>query len=101
MGQLKRSGIPIFFSFNIVTLKGVFHGKMVKIDDDVFLEKRKNVIWSKYFDHDIYSCFIIFCADGWPKNFIFDFSVFSNMFANKNNRGSRFFGKRKGKEIEI
>ena len=34
--QFKRSGIPIFFSFNIVTGKGVFDGKMVKIDDDVF-----------------------------------------------------------------
>ena len=34
--QLKRSGIPIFFSFIIVTIMGGFEEKMVKIDDDIF-----------------------------------------------------------------
>ena len=37
--QLKRSGIPIFFSFYIVIVSGVFDEKMVMIYDDVFIEK--------------------------------------------------------------
>ena len=52
--QFKRSSIPIFFSFIIVTIMGGFGEKMVEIDDDVFREKQRNVIWSKSFDHEIH-----------------------------------------------
>ena len=79
---------------------GGFEEKMVKIDDDVFWEKQRNVIWSKSFDHEIHPYIVWFCIDGWPKIFATDFSIFSNVFADKNKRGSRFFGRRWGKKMD-
>ena len=95
--HFKRSGIPNFFCFDIVTFRGVFEEKMMKIEDDVFWEKQWNVTWCQYLHHDFHPFIVPFCVHERSKHFVPDFSIFSNMIFNQNNQGPRVFGKKKMK----